>query len=415
MTRHYYILFQRYQCNTDRAVNVLFVNTSEKTGGAAIAAGRLRRALEKEGVQTALAVRSGKMGFYWERASIWFANHLSREGLFSVDIANWGEDITKTRQFQEADIIHLHWVNQGFLSLKGLDKIFRSGKPVVWTMHDMWPVTGICHHARDCERYFTECHDCPQLQTPSSGDLSRGVFCRKREIYPHGRIAFVGCSSWIAGEAEKSALTTGHSITNIPNAIDIDVFRPMDKCVARQRLGLPQKQKLLLFCAQKITNSRKGMQYLVEACRKLSDEIGIIVLGGQADSVQMIKGKNVYPLKYVTDVNDVVQIYNATDVFVTPTLEDNLPNTVMEAMACGVPCVGFDIGGVPEMIEHDVTGYVASYKSADDLAQGISKALATEWHERFSEASREKVVNTYSEHVVAQRYIRLYNSLCQKH
>ncbi len=395
-------------------MKVLFVNTSESIGGAAIAARRLCRALEKEGVQTSFLTRSKKFGFYWERATIWRRNHFSKNGLFSVDIANMGEDITKNSQFQEADIIHLHWINQGFLSLKGLEKIFRSGKPVVWTMHDMWPCTAICHYARDCKGFMTECSSCPQLMAPSYGDLSRGVFCRKRDIYSHGQIAFVGCSRWIASEAEKSALTAGHSITNIPNAIDVNVFRPMDKYVARQRLGLPQQQRLLLFCAQKITNSRKGMQYLIEACEKLTDEIGIMVLGGRADSVQMIKGKNVYPLKYVAEVNDVVQIYNAADVFVTPTLEDNLPNTVMEAMACGVPCVGFGIGGVPEMIEHGVTGCVASYKSADDLAQCICKALATEAHERFSKASREKVVNTYSEHVVAQQYISLYKTLCQK-
>ena len=173
-------------------MRVLIINTSERRGGAAIAACRLMDALRNHGIKAKMLVRDKQTDqisvlglnqswwkiwqFIWERIIIWKANHFKKHHLFAVDIANTGTDITTLPEFQQADVIHLHWINQGMLSLNDIHRILQSGKPVVWTMHDMWPCTGICHHARDCEKFHQECHHCPYIYKGGKKDLSNQVF-----------------------------------------------------------------------------------------------------------------------------------------------------------------------------------------------------------------------------------------------
>ena len=411
-------------------MRVLIVNTAERTGGAAIAANRLLHALNHNGVEARMLVRDRKTdasdvvsiprswklkaNFLWERGVIWLANNLSKKGIFQVDIANAGTDITTMDEFQWADVIHLHWVNQGFLSLKNLERILASGKPVVVTLHDQWYFTGICHYSGGCEKYKTQCERCPMLK--GKCDLARRVFDRKRAIYEGRNITFVGCSRWMADLARQSRLTQGHTVTNVPNAIDTDVFKPMDKQEARKRFNLPIDKKLLLFGAQRITDERKGFRYLAEACEHISmhhpdlpDNIGVVVLGGDAEKVKSALPLPVYPVNYLSNETEIAELYNAVDLFVTPSLQDNLPNTIVEAMACGVPCVGFDVGGIPEMISHKQDGYVADYCDSIDFAQGIAWCLNETRHPSLCKVARDNALATYSEPAVAHRYLELYH------
>ena len=350
---------------------MLIVNTAERTGGAAIAANRLMHALNHNGVEARMLVRDRttdapdvsaispswklRAKFLWERGVIWLANGLSRRNLFQVDIANTGTDLTSMDEFRQADVIHLHWVNQGFLSLKNLEHILASGKPVVITLHDQWYFTGICHSSGDCDRYQSQCKPCPMLTGGGIGiDLARRVFNRKLRIYQGKNMAFVGCSRWMAELARQSALTRGHLVTNVPNAIDAEVFQPMDRQEARQRYRLPADMRLMLFGAQRITDPRKGFAYLKEACGQLVDRhpdlaqhLGVVILGGDAQAVKSALPFPVHTVDYLRDERDIARLYNAVDLFVTPSLQDNLPNTIVEAMTCGVPCVGFDVGGIP--------------------------------------------------------------------
>lgn len=409
-------------------MRVLIVNTAERTGGAAIAANRLLHALNRNGIEARMLVRDRKTDaadvinfpqswrlkakFMWERGVIWLNNGLSKQGIFQVDIANAGNDITAMPEFQWADVIHLHWVNQGFLSLKNLERILASGKPVVVTLHDQWYFTGICHYSGDCDKYQEQCMCCPMLKGPGM-DLARSVFDRKRAIYKGRNMTFVGCSLWMADLARKSRLTQGHAVTNIPNAIDTDVFKPMDKAAARQRHHLPADKKLLLFGAQRITDPRKGFRFLAEACERLSTttgDLGIVVLGGDAQSVKEALPLPVYTIDYLSNEAEIAQLYNAVDLFVTPSLQDNLPNTIVESMACGTPCVGFDIGGIPEMIAHQENGYVATYCDSNDLANGIAWCLDPDRHPALSAAARSAAVAAYSEAVAARRYQAIYQS-----
>lgn len=416
-------------------MRVLLINTSERIGGAAIACSRLMEALKNNGIKAKMLVRDKQTEqitvvslvrnwrmvwkFVWERIVIWRANHFKKNNLFSVDIANTGTDITSLPEFQQADVIHLHWINQGMLSLKNLNKIFASGKPIVWTMHDMWPCTGICHYAGQCDRYEQECHNCPLIYGGGGKkDLSYRTFRRKRKLYSGRHITFVACSHWLEGMAHKSALLSGQTVMSIPNAINTNLFRPRSKQEAREKCLLPQDVKLILFGSVKITDARKGVKYLIESCRllmekhpELKDRLGIVAFGNQSHQLENLLPFKVYPLNFVKDEHQLVDIYNAVDIYVTPSLQDNLPNTIMEAMACGIPCVGFNVGGIPEMIDHLHNGYVAQYMSAEDFANGIYWTLTDPGYPSLSEEAYRKVATHYSEQVIAKKFIELYNKV----
>lgn len=414
-------------------MRVLIVNTSENTGGAAVAANRLKEALNNNGIKAKMLVRDKesdditvaqlnkswhqKWDFLWERFVIYMRLHFKRDNLFLIDIANAGTDITKTREFKEADVIHLSWINQGMLSLKGIRKILESNKPVVWTMHDLWPASSICHYARNCRNYEKQCGNCPLLPgNGSSNDLSARIWRKKRKILERNSILFVTCSRWLADKAKKSGLLSGQKVISIPNPIDSRAFTKENREEARLYAGLPEGKKLILFVSQRVTDKRKGMDYfitainkMVEAHPEMKDNCGIAILGGKAEELADKLPLPSYPLGYVSEEKKIASIYNSVDLFVLPSLEDNLPNTIMEAMACGVPCVGFNTGGIPEMIDHLKNGYVAEYKSSDDLARGIHWALSEADHQSLSNEAMKKVNQCYSQYAVAMKYIEAYN------
>lgn len=418
-------------------MKILLINTSDRLGGAAIAASRLLECLRNNGVKVQMLVRNKQSQeprviqlrknwwrvwqFLWERIVIWSANRFKMYNLFAVDIANTGSDVTQLPEFKQASVIHLHWVNQGMLSLNDIERILQSGKPVVWTMHDMWPFTGICHYSSGCSSYQTHCQSCPLLYRGSNGDLSYRIFKKKKQIWSLAPIHFVGCSNWLTKQALSATLTVGKGVINIPNPINTNLFKPLNKRECRVKRGLPLDKKLLLFGSMKVTDKRKGMDYLVEACRLLAarnlqakESWGVVVFGQAAEHYASLFPFSLYSLDYIHYESDLADLYNAVDIFVTPSLQDNLPNTIMEAMACGTPCVGFEIGGIPEMIDHLHNGYVAQYKSAIDLSNGISWVLEEADYELLSESARRKVLDRYSEEVVGKQYIELYNKITSK-
>lgn len=398
-----------------------------------MAANRLMEALNNNGVKAKMLVRDKETNsitvvglpqgtatrwhFLWERWCIFRRLRFSRRHLFEVDIANTGSDITKLQEFREADVIHLNWINQGMLSLSGVGKILDSGKPVVWTMHDLWPATGICHYARTCQAFRTGCRNCRLLPSGgSANDLSARIWRRKQELYRRGSIFFVACSKWLCDQAKHSALFVGQRVESVPNAIDTRVFCPKDRHEARLQAGLPAERRIILFVSQRVTDERKGSSYFIDAIDKLVEQhpemkadTGVAILGGHSEEIASRLALPAYALGYVNDEKRIVSVYNAANVFVLPSLEDNLPNTIMEAMACGVPCVGFNVGGIPEEIDHRLNGYIAEYKNSADLAQGIHWVLDEADGTSLSRAAVNKVLKNYSQRNVALRYIDIYH------
>ena len=429
-------------------MKILMINTSDHAGGAAIAAMRLLRALRKQGVEAKLLCRDSslaeadrsndvvylkrswltKLRFLLERLEIFISNGFSRRGLFGVDTAHWGNDITGLKEFREADVIHLHWVNQAMLSLTDVDKILRTGKRVVWTMHDMWPFTGVCHQAADCGKWLTECSRCPQLRKPSASDLSCRTFRRKRTLYgAHpGSIAFVGCSQWLAGLAGQSPLLKAQTVMSIPNPIDTAYYAPAgtegqpSPAEVRQQLGLPADKRLLLFTAFKVTDPNKGIGYLREAINILAREepdmaksLAIVLAGREAETLKNAFPIEAIPMGYVASTERMRQLYQAADLLLMPTLMDNLPNTIMEAMACGTPCVAFSVGGTPQMVDTGINGYLAACRDSSDFAEGIRRVLSSQSYTALCRNARAKAVEAYAESAVAEQYLQLYSAPIQ--
>ena len=204
----------------------------------------------------------------------------------------------------------------------------------------------------------------------------------------------------------------GKQVIAIPNPIDVNIYHPVSQEQARGMLGLPSKTKLLLFGALNVTDKRKGIDYLVEALKKLGNtECELVVMGQVKEDIQNLFSMPMHAMGYLTDDFKIAALYNAVDVFVTSSLEENLPNMIMESLSCGTPCVGFRVGGIPEMIDHKQNGYLANYKDADDLAAGIQWVLDYPDKEALSKACVEKVKRCYSEEVVAGQYKALYEKL----
>lgn len=418
-------------------MKVLIINTFETKGGAAVAGKRLSLALRKTGIDVTLLVNEKRTSdtfvvssekskikkyislFYFviERLQIFIINKFKKQNLFAVSTASTGFDISRSKLVSQADIIHLHWINQGFLSLKSIEKLIATGKPIVWTMHDMWPVTGICHHSRECERYSNDCGNCIFLNHPSKKDLSYRVFKKKKEIVKGAGIQFVACSEWLQRRSEISNLIEGNMITNIPNPIDTERFLPGDKIAARTALNLPLNKKILLFGALIASDKRKGIDYLIEVTHLLKDlkeEVELVFCGEIKEKLSSTFGLKSHSLGYVSNPELIVKMYQAADCFVIPSLEENLPNMIMEAMSCGIPCVGFKTGGIPEMIQHKKTGYISEYKSAEDFANGIRYVLENSEEMQFNKTTRAFVISNYSEESVSNRYIKIYNKLITK-
>ena len=417
-------------------MKVLIVNTSERTGGAAVAANRLTEALLNNGVKAKMLVckcekdsslyvsqtgsrLQNKWNFYFERVIIWLANRLDKTNLFKVSIANAGVDVTKTAEFREADVIHLHWVNQGFLSLKGIRKILKSGKPVVWTMHDMWELTAICHHAYDCRHFESECHDCPFLKAKGPKDLSNSVFRKKQHVLESAtNLTFVAVSNWLADRARSSALIGRFPLTVIPNSISLSRFVVIDRDDARTTLDINERY-VLAFGAARIDDPIKGFGYLAEALRLLVDfgrlhreDMRVLLFGGVHDATVFRQLPVPYThLGYIDDEDRLSQVYSASDVTVSSSLYETFGQTLIESMACGSTPVSFDGSGQTDIIQHMQNGYLAKRLSAQSLADGIEWALKAQLTPR---ELRRSVSRRYGESVIANRYYELYKELCHE-
>ncbi len=377
-------------------MRVLLISTSDLAGGGAIAAYRLMEALNNNGVKAKMLVRDKlstsvtvvRTGTIipkvLERVQI--MSHLKGK-LWQADTADFGINITKTNEYKEAEVIHLHWINQGMVSLSCLKQMIKDGKKIVWTLHDEWPYLGICHYRGDCQE--TECRNCPLLP----GNTAHNLYLKKQKIYKEGNITFVGCSEWITQRAQQAMPKA--QVLHINNCIPHNIFRYIDQQEARKKLDLPPDKKIILFCSQNIHDERKGYTYLQQALEKLS------TLNSQLSTVCIGKGG-----RYISSPEEMATMYAAADVFVIPSLQDNLPNTIAEAMSCGTPCVGFNVGGIPEMIDHQQNGYVAKYKDVTDLAEGILYVLSHD----MREAALHKAASVYGETHVAQKYINIYES-----
>ena len=412
-------------------MKVLIVNSTDVSGGAARAAYRLHQALLTQNINSQMLVQSRvsndyrvftvpsklQIGLSKFRAALDSlpvkAYKFRTNTLFSPSYLPFG-DVVKQINVINPDIVHLHWVNGGMMRIEDMVNI---KAPIVWTLHDMWAFTGGCHYDEECGAYQKSCGECKVLGSNRQNDLSRKVFHRKSKSYvKHNNLTVVGLSRWLAGCASKSTLFQNNDIFCLPNPIDTSVYAPLDRCIAREILQLPEDKKLILFGGIGAANDpRKGHRELCEALVEFEfDDIELVVFGNSEPKVsEGFKFKTHY-LGILHDDVTLRALYSAVDVMVVPSLQENLSNAVMESLACATPVVGFDVGGNSDMVEHQVNGYLAKPFDTVDLAAGIEWVLDAQNYTELSANARNKVLKEFDSVVVAKRYIALYESVLER-
>ena len=311
----------------------------------------------------------------------------------------------------DADVVHFHWVNAGSLSI---DDVSRVTKPVFWTLHDIWPVTGGCHYSFECLRYTDHCGACPQLASDDPNDISSRVLFRKRTLFRSARnITLLGVSKWVSSVARDSSVARNTPVATLPNAIDTSVFFPEHQQEARLKLGLDSAVKIVLFGAiAATTDERKGFSELCAALGSLPDDLDyqLVVFGADRLPGLPETKRPIHFMGHISDDSVLRSIYASADVMVVPSKQETFGLTAAEAMACGTPVVCFATTGLLDIIDHKVNGFAAIPYSTVDLASGICWVLKNESGLDFSKASREKIVGSFSYEVVAKRCFKIYSN-----
>lgn len=408
-------------------MKTLHLSSFDMTGGAARSAHRIHQGLQGQGVDSRMLVqfKSGhnravesveqkllaRLRSSLDSSLLKLYNH--QELLFSLQ---WFPDaIGKRIAAIDPDIVHLNWVCNGFLRLETLPHL---NQPLVWTLQDMCPFTGGCHYSLGCDRYQFSCGACPQLKSQRDGDLSRWVWQRKARAWKDLNLTIVAPSSWMATCARKSSLFRDLPIEIIPFGLDTTRFRPLDRAVARELLGLPPEKKLILFGAISGTDDpRKGFPFLQAALKQLSqtdwgDRIELVVFGGNESDEPVDLGFRVHCLGHLNDDLALRVAYAAADVMVVPSIEEAFGQVATEAFACGTPVVVFDQTGLADIVDHQVNGYVARQGAVDDLARGMTWVLEdTDRHQQLGIAAREKAEREFRLEIQADRYLKLFHQI----
>jgi glycosyltransferase involved in cell wall biosynthesis len=325
--------------------------------------------------------------------------------IFSTGIA--GYPFKAHPAFAEATVIHLHWINHGFVRIRDLCGV---EKPIVWTLRDMWPMTGGCHYSMECNRNTIACGYCPQLGSNSSNDLSCLGLSSKIRCIPKS-VKIVGISQWISEQARKSAVFKSHDVRTISNNIDLQKFFPVDKKLSRSLLGIDTEKNIILVGARSLNNFYKGFDKFLESLRYLDREKYHICVFGNADHLMIESlGFSKTVLGFLEDTNSLRLAYSAADVFVAPSLMEAFGKTLAESMACGTPVVCFDATGPRDIVDHKLNGYRAKMFEPQNLAAGVDWVCGQQTEE-LGLAAREKVVAKFDSMVIATQYTDLYNEV----
>lgn len=431
-------------------MKVTLLCNSDTVGGAAVVTFRLMNALRAKGVDARMLVAKKSSDSKWveqipqnkhkgnfiaERGLIFATNGLNRKTLFQIDPAWCGTNVASNSLIQEADVIVLNWVNQGFLSIKDIKELSSLGKPIVWTMHDMWNMTGICHHAGYCTQFLApigECLNCPLLCSPFAfHPLANSVWKSKQKLYSASNIHFVAVSSWLAEKARSSSLMQNVPLSVIPNAFPIGDI--IDDEIPISAFSEPFK---ILFGAARIDDPIKGHTTLVEAMKILKSDFSDV-----AEKIELITFGNLKDPSALTEIpvkhthlgrippSQIMDLYKKSHIVLSTSEWETLPGTLIEGQAWGCYPIALDHGGQRDIITHPETGWLAEFHTtqkhgtvspdisanARAIAEGISKSFSFLSDPQNLAATRRRmrksVIEKFSESEVADRYIKLFNSL----
>lgn len=410
-------------------MKILIVNASDNQGGAARAAYRLHKSLLAQGIDSQMLVQSKRSDDYTVIGPITKLQKVSSKirpildsipvlfykqrtkAIFSPSWLPFGGIVDRINKIYP-DIVHLHWICGGMIRIEDIAKI---KAPIVWSLHDMWAFTGGCHYDEGCGRYVEQCGYCKVLGSQKENDLSGKIWKRKaKTLSKIENITIVGLSKWLQISAKKSSLLKNKNIVNLPNPIDTDKFKPLDKQKARELWNLPQEKKLVLFGAMNATNDpRKGFKELTDALQRLDKnlDIELVVFGSsKPQNAPNFEFKTHY-LGHLYDDVSLVTLYSAVDVMVVPSLQEAFGQTASESMACGTPVVAFGATGLLDIVDHKTNGYLAKPFESEDLKDGIEWVLNAANYNELCKNAREKVLREFDSKIVAKKYIDLYREI----
>ena len=415
----------------------LLLSTTDSRTGASAAAYRLLKSLNSSGVDAKMLVASkttnddsvyGPSSYFSKGLSI-LRPTIDQLALGFYDQSKWDlfspqwvyDGLYSSISSLKPDVLNLHWVCGGFFRIETLS---RFKIPVILSAHDLWTFTGGCHYDGGCGEFENMCGNCPVLASKKSSDLSSKVLKRKHKNWRNMDITVVGGTNWVASMAKKSSLYKAGVFKNvevIPLAIDETKFRPVDKPSARNILNIPISKKVIFFGATHIDEPRKGMSYLSDSLSILRnlilgasfshDDVLLLVAGkGEPGFLKGLPFEH-KEIGYLGDDTSLALAYQASDVYVCPSIEDAGPTMVAESMLCGTPVVAFDTGGIPDFFEHKVSGYLAVKKESSDLAKGLFWVLNDVDYKYVSSRAVDFALKRHSSSIVAKQYENLYRKV----
>ena len=401
---------------------------------------RLHIALKKEGIESFVlaryvvvdggeSIRKIKLSF---RERLVHKFHLIRDKCvlqkydllsempFSVGM--FGANVLKMKEVQEADVVHIHWICD-YLSFKMIDELVSSGKVVAWTCHDSWPFTGGCHVRLGCTRYAADCGRCPVLQSIKEQDISRKVIRYKRKYLCNKKITLIAPSSWTRSCVKSSSLFKDNRCEVIPNTIDLKIFSAKTEAeiVSRLKYNRETDKIHIMFGAVSVDNPYKGFEYLEKMLeildstdKELAKKIVLHVFGGKHNVCTMSSNFQYVYWGYIDEQEKMANLYSMVDVLIYPSLEESLGYVVMECLACETPVVVFETGGIPDMVEHKKSGYIAKYKDSNDLLNGLLWVINNNRNNCLGIRGRQKIESEFGESIIARKHINMYESLIKE-
>lgn len=406
-------------------MNILHIVAGDLNGGAARGAYWLHLALLKKNVNSYILTNSKnnlnsnkihalsknfisrlKFSFLTRAVEVLKLPYYTRDKkIFSTGFD--GIDITKHQLYKNADIINFHWIN-GLVNIGSMKNI---SKPIVWTIRDMWPMTGGCHYVlNSCKKFEKNCGRCPSLNSRQKQDLSYKIHQNKIKNYPIKNLSIVGISKWISNHAKNSAVFKKRPIYTIGNCIDDKIFFPQSKFKAKKFLKLPLDKKIILVGSQNLKDFYKGFDLFLNSLKKIRTKNFHILVFGKLNNLEIKKYSHT-ELGFINSNSKMRKIYSAADVYVSPSTLEAFGKTVAEAMACGTPAVIFDNIGSVDIVSHKIDGYIASNSNSSDLANGIEWILNNRKYKILVKKSTKKIKNKFSFDKIGNDYKILYQKI----
>ena len=410
-------------------LKVLVVNNIDVKGGAYRASINIHKAFLKAGIESCFynyehlgSAFIRNIHHSLDRVALRCYPNRKEPDFFSP--SKVGINIRKDPVFKDADIINLQWINGGFMSLKSVEWILQLGKPIVWTMHDFWPISGGCHLNRGCMKFKEQCGACPVLGSKNETDLSRKIWERKSNIYQNNNLHWVTVSDWFLAQAKQSSLLSNFELHKIYNAIATDVFRPHNKLQVRKELNLPTDCFIVLTGGFGITKDpNKGFSDLLQSLQiikskyQITEENICLVVFGDIQESEL--NKSVFKTINAGLINDdkkLSKYYAAADVFICSSKQETGPTTILESMACATPVISYDVGVVPEIVKNNENGIICSKSNPEEIAAGILffYNMEKEKRSRFGLNARKMIALNCSAEIIGKKYLDLFIQIIEQ-